>query len=219
MTRQRWTGVAAIGFGVLMFVGILISGSTPDRDAADAAEKYAEYWQQSENQDNASRGAMLLIYAWALMVCFAAGLRHLLRRGGDDGPLPSLALAAGTASAALFGAGGMLINGAGLAGAEGGYTADGGAAMLTESVGYYTVTAAMALAAVMAVAASMSNRRARVLPQWTLALTVLVAIAGAGSIFTAWMGFMLLPIWSVVVGLVLVMTRAADAEDAPGALV
>ncbi|HVE98897.1 MAG TPA: hypothetical protein VNA12_06935 [Mycobacteriales bacterium] len=218
MSRRRWVGAAAIAFGILMFVGIVISGSTPDRDASDAAQKYAEYWQDGAHQDNASRGALLLMYAFALQVCLAAGLRHLLRQTGDDGPLPTLVAAAGSASAALFAAGGMLINGVGLAGAEGGYTPDGDAAMLTESIGYYTVTAAMLLAGVMVLATSISNRRARVLPQWTIALSVLVGIAGAGTIFTAWLGFMLLPLWAVVVGIVLLVVRPAGEDGTSSGL-
>lgn len=219
MSRRQWTGVAGVLFGVLMFVGIVSSGSTPDRDLSNAAEAYAEYWADSGHQDAASRGSLILIYAWAMLVCFAAGLRHLLRRGGDDGPLPALTLAAGTACAATFGVAGMLINGVGLAGAEGGYTADGDAAMLVESIGYYTASAAMMLAAVTVVSASVANRRARVLPQWTIALTVLVAIAGAGTIFTAWLGFMLLPLWSVVVGIVLLVVKSSDPDDTPSAVI
>ena len=219
MTRRKWTGVAGVLFGVLMLVGILISGETPDRDASNAVEQYAQHWADGSNQDDASRGAMLLMYATALLVCFSAGLRHLLRRGGNDGPLPSLALAAGTASAAAFAVGAMLINGAGIAAAEGGYTPTGDAAMLVESIGYYAVSAAVMLAAVSVVAVGIANRQARVLPQWTIALTVLVAIAGAGNIYTAWLGFMLVPLWSVVVGIVLLVVRADDVDDVPAAVI
>jgi asparagine N-glycosylation enzyme membrane subunit Stt3 len=68
-------------------------------------------------------------------------------------------------------------------------------------------------AAVMAVAFSLSNRRARVVPQWTLVLSALLAIAGLGSIFTAWIGFMVLPLWGVVMGVCLLATKDPVAVD------
>lgn len=212
MSRRQWIGLAALLFGVLMFVGIVVSGTTPDRDTADASAAYQRFWEDAGHQDRASLGTVLLTYAVPLLVAMAAGLRWLLGRR-DDGPLPGLVLAAGAASAALLGVGAALINGAGIAGAEGGYPVDGSQALLAESLGYYTVTAAMMAAAAMVVAVSLSNRTAHVLPGWTAVLTVLLALAGLGSIFTAWIGFMLLPLWAAVVGLCLLATK----EPAPAA--
>lgn len=213
MSRRKWIGLAGVAFGVVMLVGIISSGTTPDRDGSDAAELYATYWQDSGHQDAASRGTVLLTYAVVLLVAFSSGLRHLLRRG-DEGPLPDLVLAAGATSAALFGAGAALLNGAGNAAAEGGYSPEGGSALLVESIGYYTATAAVMTAAAMAVAASLSNRRSGVLPQWTIVLSGLLALAGLGSIWTAWLGFMLLPLWTVVTGICLLAVRER-VGDAP----
>lgn len=213
MTRRQWIGLAGVLFGIAMFLGIIMSGTTPDREGSEAARLYQEYWADTDNADAASRGSMTLTYASVLLALFAAGLSWLVRRS-DDGPLPSAVLATGAASAAAFGAGSALINGVGISVAEGGYEADGAAAMLMESIGYYAVTAAVMAAAAMAVAFSVSNRHARVVPQWTLVLTVLLALAGLGSIFTAWVGFMLLPLWSVVVGVCLVATKEAAPVDA-----
>ena len=212
MSRRRWIGLAGLLFGVVMFVGIIISGTTPDRDGSDAVALYESFWRDTGHQDAASLGSVLLTYATVLLVALAAGLRWLLARV-DTGPLPAVVLAAGTASAALLGAGAALINGAGLAAAEGGYEPAGGDALLVESIGYYTVTASIMCAAAMAVAVSLSNRSARTLPQWTAVLTVLVALAALGSIYTAWIAFMVLPLWSVVVGGCLLATADEVAAE------
>lgn len=215
MSRRQWIGLAAVLFGVIMFVGIVSSGTTPDRDGSDAAELYETFWADDSNSDAASRGSILLTYATVLLLLTASGLHWLLRRV-DDGPLPVVVLAGGVASAAGFGVAAALLNGAGLAAAEGGYEPDGGSALLVESIGYYTATAAVMAAAAMAVAFSLSNRRARVVPQWTLVLSALLGLAALGSIFSAWVGFMLLPLWGVVVGVCLLATKeSAPVDSAP----
>ena len=213
MSRRQWTGIAGLLFGATMLIGIFVSGTTPDSTGSGAIDRYTEFWAEGDNQDRAAWGSMILTYSIPLLVGFAAGLSRLLRRT-DDGPLPSVVLAAGTAAAALLGVGGALMNGAGLAGAESGYQADGNEALLLESVGYYALTAAMMCAGAMALATGLSNRTVRMLPAWTVVLAALLGLVVLGSIFTAWIGFMLLPIWAIVVGVCLLATpdREAAAE-------
>lgn len=213
MSRRQWIGLAGVLFGVLMFLGITMSGTTPDSGGSDAAERYQAFWADESNSDAASRGSMVLTYATVLLLLLTAGLHWLLRRV-DDGPLPVVVLAGGIASATGFGAASALLNGAGNAAAESGYEPDGGSALLVEAIGYYSATAAVMAAAAMAVGFSLSNRRARVVPQWTLALSALLGLAGLGSIFTAWIGFMVLPLWGVVMGVCLLATKESAAVDA-----
>jgi hypothetical protein len=209
MTRRQWIGLAGLLFGLAMIAGIVISGTTPDSSDADAVEKYTAYWSDSGHQDSAQLGSFILTYACVLLVCFAGGLRYLLR--GDDSPLPGVVLGAGVGAAALLGAGGALVNGAGIAAVESsGYRADGSQALLVESIGYYTLTVGIMLAAVMAVSTTLANRRLGVLPGWTVVFSALLALATVASIYTAWVGFMLLPLWSVVVGICLLATRGAQ---------
>lgn len=198
-------------FGVTMLIGIVTSGTTPDTGTG-AIERYTEYWQDSGNQDRAAAGSIILTYACVLLACFAAGLRHLLR-ARHGGALPPIVLAAGAAASALFAVGASLVNAPGTAAAEAtGYEVDGNDALLLESVGYHTLTGAVMLSATMAVAASLANRRARLVPQWTAVLAGLLALAGLGSIFTAWLGFLLLPVWAVVVGICLLPARDSAAD-------
>lgn len=213
MSRRQWIGLAGVLFGVVLFVAITTSGTTPDSGGSGAAERYQDFWADKGHSDAASRGSMMLTYATALLLLLTAGLSWLVRRL-DDGPLPVVVLAGGIASSAGFGAAAALLNGAGNAAAESGYEPDGGSALLVEAIGYYTATAAVMAAAVMAVAFSLSNRRARVVPQWTLVVSVLLGLAGLGSIFTAWLGFMLLPLWGVVMGACLLATKEGAPVDA-----
>lgn len=193
-----------------MLAGVLMSGSTPESGGAGAAERYAQFWADDDNQAGAWRGSVTLTYAVPLLLAFTASLSRLLRRG-DDGPLPSLVLAAGATAAALLGVGQALVNGAGHAAKESGYVSNGQDALLLEAVGYFTLVPSIMCAAVMAVAVSVSNRTGRVLPSWTAVLSGLLGLAALGSIFTAWAGFMLLPLWSVVVGATLLVQRNRTA--------
>jgi hypothetical protein len=211
MTRRQWTGLAALLTGVSMITGIFISGSTPDSSGAGAVERYAKYWAEGDNQDKASLGGVILTFATVLLVLTVAGLRNLLARAGDSG-LSTVVATAGTAAAAMFGAGAALINGAGLAAAEADFAAEGTEALLVEGIGYYTLTASIMCAAAMAMAFSLANRTARVVPQWTMVFSALLALVALGSIYAAWLGFMLLPLWGVVIGIVLLVTRGADDE-------
>lgn len=219
MTRRQWIGLAGVLFGVVFFVGVASSGTTPDREGSGAAELYQAYWADDDHADAAWRGSMILTYATGLMLLLSAGLSWLLRRA-DDGPLPGVVLAAGAASSAGFAVASALLNGAGVAAGEGGYDADGSSALLVESIGYFTATAAVMAAALMAAAVSLSNRRARIVPQWTAVVSVLLLLAALGSVYTAWAGFMLMPLWAVLVGicLLVVKERAADEPAPPGAV-
>lgn len=206
MSRRQWTGLAGVAFGVVMFTGIVVAGSTPDTDRKDPAGLYEAYWSTSSQQNKAIASALILSFACLLLIAFAAGLSTLLRRA-DDGPLPAVVGIGGGVAAALIAGGSALLNGVGGAAMESHYKPDGNTALLFENTGYLIVGAGMMAAAAMAVAWSLSNRRVRLVPQWTIAVTALVGLAGLGSFYTAWALFMLLPAWSAIVGVCLLALR------------
>ena len=211
MTRRRWTGLAGLLFGLVMFIGVFVSGTTPDSDGGDVVKRYTEYWADQANQDDAALGAIVLTYACVLLALFAAGLRSLLSRL-EQGALPFVVLGAGSAAAATLAAGAMMLNGPGIAAAESSaYTSTASDALLHEGLGYYVAATAMMLAAAMAVTFSIANRRARVVPQWTMILSALLGLVALGSIFAAWVAFMLLPVWAIVMGICL-LTGRDDVE-------
>lgn len=216
MTRTRWTGLAGVLFGLVFFAGGALAGSTPNSSASDAVQRYERYWTDGDHADKGRLAALVMTYLVVLLVAFAAGLRDRLR-AVDAGPLPSFVLAAGAVAAALIvgGAQASLAVGATHADTES-FKVDGNSALLFDHLGYGMMAPGLMAAAAMAVAVAIVTLRTRVFPAWTAWLGFLIGIGGLGSFFTAWTGFFLLPLWSVVIG-VLLLLRDDAADPAPAA--
>ena len=209
MTRTRWTGLAGLLFGALFFATVMFAGSTPDSDSADAVQKYADYWKDDSHQSHALIAAMLLSYAFLVLVLFSAGLRDRLR-AVDAGPLPSFVLAAGTASATLLLAGGAIGLAVGVTADESkAFEVDGKTAMLADSTSYGLMAPGLMAGAAMAVVVGIVTLRTKALPAWTAWLGFLLGLTALGSYFSAWAGFIGLPLWAAVVGIVLLLQRDA----------
>src|SRR3954447_16905829 len=216
MTRTRWTGLAGLLFAIGFFLTVTFAGTTPDNDTSDAVQKYADYWKDTSQQSHAVWAAMLLSYSFLLLIAFAAGLRDRLR-AVDAGPLPSLVLAAGTASAVLLLAGGQLGLSIGVTLDQSkSYTVDGKTAMLFDSIAYQILAPGLMAGAVMAVVVGILTLRTRFLPTWTAWLGFLLGLTAVGSYFSAWAGFFGFPIWSAVIGIVLLLRPDPEAS-APAA--
>jgi hypothetical protein len=209
MTRNRWTGLAGILFGALFFFAGVFSGTTPDSDSADAVRKYADHFNDSSNQSHNTISAFVLSYAVVLLVCFAAGLRQRLR-AVDTGPLPALVLGLGATAAAALLVGGETSFAMGVtADQASSFKVDGNLAMLLDGLGYQVLAPGLMAAAAMAVAVGVLTLRTRALPRWTAWLGFLLGLTAVGSYFSAWAGFIGLPLWAAVVGIVLLLQRDA----------
>lgn len=205
MTRTRWTGLAGLLFAIAFGIIVNFAGSTPDADASDAVQKYADYWKDSSHQSHAFVAAFLLCYAVLLLIAFAAGLRDRLR-AADAGPLPSLVLAAGTLSAALLMAGGGIGLAIGAtADQSSSFVVDGNTAILADNTAYMLMAPGLMAGAVMATVVGILTLRTRVLPVWTAWLGFLLGLTALGAYFSAWAGFIGLPLWSAVMGIVLLL--------------
>lgn len=215
MTRNRWTGLAGLLFTILFLSFIFTNPQTPDQASADAAAKYASYWNNSDHQTMARVGMILATYACLLLVAFTAGLRDRLRTV-DSGLLPSYVLAAGTAAAALVAVGVAMWSAVPIAAADSSsFKVDGSLALALDAAGYGVIATGLMLAASVAVVTGIVSRRTRVLPAWTAWLGFLLGLTAAGSLFTAWIGLLGLPLWTLAVSIVL-LTRPVD-EPAPAA--
>lgn len=211
MTRSRWTGLAGILVGLGLFSINIISGSTPDTGDRNAVQKYADFWNKSSHQSRAVVCAMVLTYVFLLLIGFAAGLRDRLRTV-DSGPLPSLVLAAGTAAAALILVGAEASFAVGVTGDQGkAFAVDGKTAVVLDNLGYQLMAPGLMAAALMAVVTGILTLRTRVLPVWTAWLGFLFGLGAIGSYFSAWTGFIALPIWTVVMGVVLLLRPEPEA--------
>jgi hypothetical protein len=216
MTRTRWTGLAGLLFGIGFFFTVVFAGTTPESDNANSVQLYADYWKDTSHQSHSVWAAIALSFAFLLLIAFAAGLRDRLR-AVDAGPLPSLVLAAGTASAALLLAGGQLGLAIGVTLDQSkGYDVDGKTAMLFDSVAYQVMAPGLMAGAVMATVVGILTLRTKVLPTWTAWLGFLLGLTALGTYYSAWAGFFGLPLWSAVIGIVLLL-RTDAAVDGPGA--
>jgi hypothetical protein len=216
MTRTRWTGMAGLLFGIGFFFTVVFAGTTPESDNANSVQLYADYWKDTSHQSHSVWAAIALSFAFLLLIAFAAGLRDRLR-AVDPGPLPSLVLAAGTASAALLLAGGQLGLSIGVTLDQSkGFDVDGKTAMLFDSVAYQIMAPGLMAGAVMATVVGILTLRTRVLPAWTAWLGFLLGLTAVGTYYSAWAGFFGFPPWSAVVGIALLL-RSDAAADGPGA--
>jgi hypothetical protein len=211
MSRSRWTGLAGILFGALFFFAGVFSGTTPDTDGSEAVQKYADHFNDTSTQSHNTISAFVLSYAFLLLVCFALGLRQRLR-AVDGGPLPGLVAGLGATAAALLLVGGQLSFAMGLTADQAeSFKVDGNLAMLLDGLGYQILAPGLMAAAAMAVVVGILTLRTRALPVWTAWLGFLLGLTAVGSYFSAWVGFIGLPLWSVAVGLVLVLAN----DEAP----
>ncbi|MBK5307605.1 MAG: DUF4386 family protein [Frankiaceae bacterium] len=219
MTRNRWTGLTGVLFGISFFAAAFTAGTTPDMGESNATEKFATYWNDTSHQSKAAITALVMTYVFLLLIAFAAGLRDRLR-AVDAGPLPSLVLAAGVAAAVLILAGAQVGSIIGLtADQSSGYKVGGELALTLDTLAYQLFAPGLMAAGVMAVCTSLVTLRTRVLPAWTAWIGFLVGLAAVGSVFSAWTNFFLLPVWALVIGLVLLMRGDAEPLDADAASV
>lgn len=214
MTRNRWTGLAGIVFGIGFLALGAVAGSTPDPGKADSTARFAKYWSDSAHQSRAVILVVALSYLFLVFLGFAAGLWSRLREV-DTGPLPSFALAAGTAAAALLMAGAAVSSATGVAGdRSSGFKADGATAVTLDTLGYGILGPGLMAAAVMAVITGILTLRTRVLPVWTAWLGFLFGLTAVGSYATAWIGFLVMPVWCLVVGGTLLLRSEPVPEPA-----
>jgi hypothetical protein len=128
--------------------------------------------------------------------------------------LPSFVLAAGTASAVLLMTGGGLGLAVGATADQAkAFQVDGNTAMLFDNLAYGLMAPALMAGAAMAVAVGVVTLRTRVLPVWTAWLGFLLGLTALGSYFSAWTGFVGFPLWSAVIGVVLLL-RGETGEPA-----
>ena len=214
MTRTRLTGAAGIVFGIGFFLLGMFGLNTPDNGGKGAAARFAAFWQSSHHQTQAMWTAFAVSYLIVLLLLFFAGLRALLR-AVDAGPLPGLVAVLGPAAAVLLLGGIMLLVAFGVtADQSSGFTPDGNTALVFDEVSYAFAAVGLMAAGAAAVCTALVTLRTRVLPVWTAWVGFLVGIPALGSFLSAWVDFLLFPLWAVVVGVALLMTRTEVAERA-----
>jgi hypothetical protein len=188
---DRFLPLAGVLAGLLFFVGLVLLRDDPPSESA-VADTFA-YWQNNRGQHQII--ALLLTPLMAfLLVFFGAGLRRRLERGADSGH-GTVALGGALLAAATFGLVGMLEAAMTNAAHEGNRQA---VYTLNQLHSYDWLGWNAAFAAVL-LSTGLGARRNRMLPAPLAWVTILIG----ASLLTplGFFGFILLPLWLIVVGL------------------
>jgi hypothetical protein len=188
---DRFLPLAGVLAGLLFFVGLVLLRDDPPSESAVA--KTFAYWQDNRGQHQII--ALLLTPLMAfLLVFFGAGLRRRLERGADSGH-GTVALGGALLAAATFGLVGMLEAAMTNAAHEGNRQA---VYTLNQLHSYDWLGWNAAFAAVL-LSTGLGARRNRMLPAPLAWVTIVIG----ASLLTplGFFGFILLPLWLIVVGL------------------
>jgi len=202
---ERLAPLTGVLYAALFIVAMGMQGSAPSQDAPGA--EVITFYQSHHNALYVS--CFVLVAAAIAFVFFAGALREALRR--DDGKgdwLPTVAFGGGVAYAialSLFAVGqAALLKGADLGNVEMARTLN-----VINSANFYP---AMVAVSVVLLAGGIAALRTNALPRWLAwVATVVGAVAVLGPLGFA--GFFLLPLWSLVAGVIL-SRRAANTPAA-----
>jgi hypothetical protein len=209
---QRWAPLTGPVFLMLMIIGFVISGSSPDPDASNA--KIASYLGDDGNFGKNAAGFLILLAAVLVLITFYATLRdRVVHAEGGTGRLGALAYGAGIANAVLLVLAIMVFIAPVLAAHDNGnHPIDPGIYRVTQVLGYMVWVASSVLGALVAWAVSAVVLRTRMLPRWFGWLGVVVGVVALFSLF--FFPIFLFWIWIAVAG-VLLLRQPATAPAAP----
>lgn len=204
----RWAPLTGVAFAVLLFVGAMASGNTPDSDASP--QKVVSFYESHRGGQHAS--TFLIAYALVFGLFFAAVLRSYLRGRSAGGGLIGLGVSGMTA---------LAVGGATLAGIN--FAA-------TDVPGKISPAAEQALnvlqndvffglligAGVFLIGNGLAIVKSAALPAWLGWAAVLFGVAAVTPI--GWISLVFaLPIWSLIVSVLMLMRQAAPAPSAAAA--
>lgn len=189
---DRFLPLAGVLAGLLFFVGLFLNRTDPSSETGPA-ETFA-YWHDNHGQHQIV-GLLVTPLIAFLLLFFGAGLKRRLEHGSGGSSHGSVAFGGALLASATFGLVGMLESGMTNAAHEGEqltvYT-------LNQLHSYDWLGWNAAFAAVL-LATGLGARRNRMLPSPLAWVTVVI---GASLLTPAgFFGFILLPVWLIVVGL------------------
>ncbi len=208
---DRFLPLAGVLAGLMFLAGLVLLRDDPPSESA-VAETFA-YWQDNQGQHQII--AMILVPLIAfLLIFFGSGLRRRLDHGGGGSGHGSVAFGGAILAAAMFSVVGML---------EAAMTnaADDGQRQAVYTLNQfhsYDWLGWNAAFAAMLLATGLGARRNGMLPAPLAWATIVIGASLLTPI--GFFGFVLLPLWLIVVGIWLARhdSPAAPAPAAPGAV-
>jgi hypothetical protein len=204
---DRFLSLAGVLAGLLFVTGLVVLWDDPPSESA-VAETFA-YWQ--DNRGRHQIIALLLTPLMAfLLLFFGTGLRRRLAQGCRDSGHGTVAFGGAMLAAATFALVGMLEAAMTNAAHEG----ERQAVYTLNQLHSYDWLGWNAAFAAMLLATGLGARRNRMLPSWLAWATIVI---GASLLTPAgFFGFILLPVWLIVVGVWLSRSRPAPTEPLAG---
>jgi hypothetical protein len=214
---ERFGTLAGPLFTILIVVGFVVGGSTPDPDAP--TPKITRYLASKSDYHKNVASFFIVLAAALLLIAFYAALRsRLIEAEGGQGRLAALALAAGAVSTALFTSGIWLFGIASIAAhdaAKHGAILDPGIYRLTQDLGYQLWVGFSALGAIVAWCTWGVARRTGAIAGWFGWVSLVVGVACLASLF--FFPILLYSLWIAVAGIVLLRRPATTGAPSAGA--
>lgn len=203
---ERFLPFAGVLAGLLLLTGLLLLRSDPSSETGPAAT--FAYWQSDHGQHQIIGLIVAPLIAF-LLLFFGVGLKRRLERGRADSAYGTVAFGGAVLAAATFALVGMLeaamTNAAHAGQQQAVYT-------LNQLHSYDWLGWNASFAAVL-LATGLGARANRMLPTPVAWATIVV---GASLLTPAgFFGFILLPLWLIIVGLVLSRDRGSITSPAP----
>jgi hypothetical protein len=200
---DRFLPLAGVLAGLLFLVGLVLNRTDPSSETGPA-ETFS-YWQDNHGQHQIV-GLLVAPLVAFLLLFFGAGLKRRLEYGSGDSGHGSVAFGGALLAAAIFALVGMLEGAMTNAAHEGERQA---VYTLNQLHSYDWLGWNAAFAAVL-LATGLGARRNRMLPTPVAWATIVIGV----SLLTpaGFFGFILLPVWLIVVGLWLSRGKATPPE-------
>lgn len=208
---QRWAPLSGALFVVLVVVGFIVAGNSPDTDASNA--KVAAYLAKNSNQSRNIVSFFILMVAMLALLGFYGALRARLRRAeGETGGAASLTLGAGVASVVfLVVAIGLFIAPLITADDTSKFVVDPGLWRFSQDTGYLFWISSAVAGALAAWATAAVALRTGALPRWFGWFSIVAGIISLAAFlffptFVYWL-------WILVTSIVLTAKPVATAAD------
>jgi hypothetical protein len=205
-TWGRWAALLGIPFAVLVFLGAMIGGSTPD---SDATGQHVATWYH-DHRGGVMAGAFLLVYGLIIGVCFAAALRsYFTARAANDG----LTLL-GFGGALALAIGGMVADGLSFAAADVPLKISPAAEQALNVAQNDVFFALLAGAFLFLMGYGLAILTTATLPRWLGWVAIPFAVLAVTPI--GWIVLIFaLPIWVLIVSVLVFLRQAESSAAAP----
>ena len=200
MGWARWTAVAGFAF-VALYVAAFAMGI----EVGKSDREILDYYADSGHRTREVVAYFIIVAAALSFMVFSLGLRALIAKREETGSLAALALIGGAVSGTLILAGNALARATAFSAMDDEFQLEPNTRRLFENAGFLLFATAGMAAILLVVAVSLAAFRYATVPRWVGWVGLVCAALLPLSI--AFIGFLVLALWVILVGGVLVARR------------